>query len=205
MPGLRERKKARTRQEIVEAALDLFETKGFDETTIDDVAAAAEVSARTIFRHFATKEDLLFLGQEEENQKLAALIKQVPRGGDPIDALMHATRTILLAPDATPQQLARSQRLIKSTPALRVHKGTLLKKIEQLIVGALVPGRATRQEVLHARLLAAVYVGSLNVVMTSWIDDGAKGRPTAELDIVEALLRRAFPAATAPIRSRRQR
>ena len=194
MTGLRERKKARTRQEIVEAALELFEKKGFDETTIDDVAMAADVSPRTVFRHFATKEDLVFLGQEEENQKVAELLKRAPKSGDPIDAMMHATRAILLTPEATPEQLVRSQRLIERTPSLRSHKGKVLSKIEELVAGALVPARGTRHEVLRARLLAAVYLASLDVAMSSWIEAGAKGSPSAELEMIEELLRRAFPA-----------
>ncbi|WP_224369520.1 TetR/AcrR family transcriptional regulator [Hyalangium versicolor] len=205
MTGLRERKKARTRQEIVEAALELFEKKGFDETTIDDVAAAAEVSPRTIFRYFATKEDLVFLGQEEENRQIALLLKEVAKSADPIEELMRATRTVLLAPSATPEQFVRCQRLIERTPSLRAYQGRLFRKIEELVSSALLPARGSKHDVLHARLLAAVYLAALNVVMSSWIESGAKGVPTAELDMAEALLRRAFPrtASQAPEGRRR--
>lgn len=193
MTGLRERKKARTRQEIVEAALELFEKKGFDETTIDDVASAAEVSPRTIFRYFATKEDLVFLGQEEENRQIALLLKEVSKSADPIDELMRATRTVLLAPAATPEQLVRCQRLIERTPSLRAYQGRLFRTIEDMLLSALLPVRSSRSDVLRARLLAAVYLAALGVVMSNWIESGAKGAPTAELDMVEALLHRAFP------------
>jgi len=205
MTGLRARKKARTRDEIVEAALALFEQKGFDATTIDDVAAAAEVSPRTVFRYFTSKEDLVFLGQDEENRQVASLVKSAPRNLNPIDAVMQATRAVLLAPQATPEQLVRSQRLVQRTPSLRAYKGKLLRKIEELVASALVPAHGTKHEVLRGRMLAAVYLGALDVAMSSWIDDGAKGTPEAELEMVEALLRRAFPDGPARARRRRTR
>src|SRR4029079_16278860 len=60
MSSLRERKRARTRQALIDAAAELFEQRGYDGTTIADIAAAAEVSTRTYFSYFATKEDVLF-------------------------------------------------------------------------------------------------------------------------------------------------
>jgi AcrR family transcriptional regulator len=58
--GLREQKKAETRAALVKAAQDLFHRKGYEATTIDEIAEAAVVSRRTFFRYFPTKEDLVF-------------------------------------------------------------------------------------------------------------------------------------------------
>jgi len=193
MTGLRERRRTRTRHEIVEAALELFEKNGYDETTIDDVAAAAEVSPRTVFRLFATKEDLVFFRQSEEDEKLAALLKQAPKASDLVETLVGVTRTLLLEPGATSEQLVRSHRLLQRVPSLRAFKGALLSKIEGLVVAALTPPRASKAEVLHVRLLVAMYLAALDVVMSSWMDAGAKGTPTAGLDMIEVLVRRAFP------------
>lgn len=195
MPGLRERNKQLTRHAIIEAALGLFEAKGFDATTMEDVAAAAEVSPRTVYRYFTTKEDLVFLGQEEENRRIAARVKTMTRTADPVDQLMSGTRDILLADVSTPDQLVRSQKLIQKTPSLRAYRGQLLVRIRELVTNMLLPPRARRTEVQRARMLAAVYLASLEVAMTNWIESGAKAKPTAELDEVEALLRRAFPSS----------
>lgn len=204
MPGLRERKKAQTRQEIVDAALALFEEKGFEETTIDDVAAAAQVSPRTVFRYFTSKEDLVFNGQDEELRQVAALTREVAPSADPIGAILRATRQVLESSPATSEQLVRSHRLVAKTPALRAFQGRIFQQVEELILGALAPAHATREELLRVRMLAAVYVAATNVATSSWIERGAKGQPIAELELVETLLRRAFPEPFPAARSKRR-
>src|SRR4029453_6501933 len=69
--GLRERKKARTREAIIDAALDLFERNGYDDTTIEEIAAAAEVSPRTFFRYFDSKLELIMARTGSKNPHLA--------------------------------------------------------------------------------------------------------------------------------------
>jgi transcriptional regulator GlxA family with amidase domain len=83
-PGLRERKKARTREAIVDAALALFERKGFDATTIEDIAAAADVSPRTFFRYFDSKVDLVLAKNHEKNHGLGELIAERPADEGPV-------------------------------------------------------------------------------------------------------------------------
>src|SRR4051794_7197816 len=93
--GLRERKKRATRDAIFAAARRLFMEKGFDAVTVAEIAAAADVSEKTVFNHFPTKEDLALAGGEE---RLAALVSAIQGrdAGTPVIALFRAETLRLL-------------------------------------------------------------------------------------------------------------
>src|SRR5882672_9333164 len=83
----REHKKARTRDDLVQAALGLFSKQGFDATTVEDIAAAARVSPRTFFRYFANKEEVLFHHKDEDLASLQAALSARPPGESALQAL----------------------------------------------------------------------------------------------------------------------
>src|SRR4029450_9819496 len=96
--SLRERKKARTRRALVEAALRLFAGRGFEATTVADIADAADVSPRTFFSYFPAKEDVLFADAKDRIDRLQdALAKRAPDESF-LDALRRAARDILADP-----------------------------------------------------------------------------------------------------------
>src|SRR5215210_3979483 len=91
--GLRERKKARTREALHDAAMDLFSLRGFDGTTVEEIAAACEVSPRTFFRYFPTKEDVLFGESGERSAALVETLAAEPPHLTPLAAIHAAMRT----------------------------------------------------------------------------------------------------------------
>ena len=92
--GLRERKKARTREALHDAAMDLFSRQGFDGTTVEEIADACEVSPRTFFRYFPTKEDVLFGDSEQRSTALIETLAAQPLDLAPLDGdpRRHARR-----------------------------------------------------------------------------------------------------------------
>jgi AcrR family transcriptional regulator len=86
-PGLRERKKQRTRELIAAAGLELFAARGYHATTVADIAAAAEVSERTVFTYFPIKEDILFSDHAVFRDRLAQTLADRPAGAPALDTL----------------------------------------------------------------------------------------------------------------------
>src|ERR1700737_1206899 len=87
IPGLRERKKQKTRDTIIKVALELFDERGYEQTTIAEIADAAEVSPRTIFAYFPSKEDILFSDVPEIQQRFAQALDHRAEGVTALDAL----------------------------------------------------------------------------------------------------------------------
>jgi len=88
--SLRERKRERTRQALVDAALELFERNGYEATTVAEIAARAEVGTRTFFNYFPTKEDLLFPEHDIRVQKTLAAIADRAPDETPAEVLLRA-------------------------------------------------------------------------------------------------------------------
>ncbi|MFD7708167.1 TetR family transcriptional regulator [Streptomyces sp. NPDC059785] len=123
-PGLRERKKRRTRDALLRAALELFTTQGYERTTVDEIAEAVDVSQRTFFRYFAGKEQAAFAVQDMTEAHFIQALRERPPHEPPLEALRRAVlegwETIGEAIEqVVPIELhMRTFHLIESTPAL---------------------------------------------------------------------------------------
>ncbi|MFF3210900.1 TetR/AcrR family transcriptional regulator [Streptomyces sp. NPDC002886] len=122
--GLRERKKQRTRDALLRAALLLFIAQGYEETTVDEITDAVDVSQRTFFRYFANKEEVAFAVQDLVESHFVAALDSRPPAEGPFEAMRSA---VLAAWDTVDEAISdlvpidlymRSYRLIESTPAL---------------------------------------------------------------------------------------
>ena len=135
-PGLRELKKARTRLEIQRQALRLFQRQGYAATTVEQIAAAAEVSPSTFFRYFPTKEDVV-LFDDYDPKFMAALLRQ-PRELTPLAALRVALREVFSEISEEQRALEYERgRLINTEPALRAHSLTAMLGGLEMLTGAI--------------------------------------------------------------------
>src|SRR5438270_12752112 len=112
--GLRERKKQRTREAIVRAAHQLFVERGYQTTTLPDIAEAADVSTRTIFAYFPSKEDILFNNFALMKEALAQALAERPEG---TDALETVRQFILSTRNAAHSDLDKRVHLCVSSDA----------------------------------------------------------------------------------------
>ena len=118
--SLRDRRKRRTAEAIVAAALELFAARGFERTTIDQIAAAADISRRTFFRYFADKEELFFAEDERLLEVIEATLDAAPGGEPVLELARRATRALAARSTADPERRLARERLIAATPALQV-------------------------------------------------------------------------------------
>jgi AcrR family transcriptional regulator len=164
---------ADSRRRLQEAALELFERRGFDAVTIDDIAAAAATSRSTYFRHFATKEDAA-LGDHAERVELFGELLARPRaaGSTTFDQVLEAARTVLATIWADPGFYRQRYRLIFGTPVLRQRMHVCDRAFIQFVTDVI---RAEfpdpRLGALHARMLAAAGIELVNAVLEQWASD----------------------------------
>ncbi len=133
-PGLRQRKKAKTRATIQKHALGLFRKQGYDATTVEQIAAAAEVSPSTFFRYFPAKEDVVTW--DEFDPLIIAAFKSQPAGMNPIEALRNAMKSVFgsFGEKRITEQKERLA-LILSVPALKSRLLDQFFGLVQLVAG----------------------------------------------------------------------
>jgi AcrR family transcriptional regulator len=163
-PGLRERKKARTRAALREHAFRLFREQGYDATTVEQIAEAAEVSPSTFFRYFPTKEDVVL--QDEMDTLWLEAVRAQPADLSPIAALregMHAAFAQLSAEQLA--QIGEGTKLAMTVPAVRARSLDEAARTIGIIGSAIAErsGRDPADPVI--RLFAGAVVG---VAMAAW-------------------------------------
>ncbi|MDX2540533.1 TetR family transcriptional regulator [Streptomyces sp. WI04-05B] len=174
-PGLRERKKQRTRDALVCAALTLFTSKGYEHTTVDEIAEAVEVSQRTFFRYFAGKEDAAFAVHRIAEARFIQAVRERPPHEAPLEALRQSVLegwpTIHEAVESVvPAELQmRMYHLIESTPTLLAAHLRRSAEMEETVAGLV----AEREGVdvdsdLRPRVVVALFSGLMRLTERRW-------------------------------------
>jgi AcrR family transcriptional regulator len=159
-PGLRERKKQKTRDTIIRVALDLFAERGYEHTTIADIAEAAEISPRTIFAYFASKEDIVFYDFADVQARLAQALRERPQGATALDALRDFVAGAIV-PDA--DQLRR-RCIVKDDEALQHSKRARFGALQELMVDAIVEDLDAEPGDIRPQIVAAAVGAAFNAI-----------------------------------------
>lgn len=172
--GLRERKKLQTRAAIVEAALELFERKGFDATTVEDIAAAADVSPRTFFRYFESKQDVVMAKTNEKGDHLGALLTARPPEEAPLEALRGTIVGVISEMVAADDGSLREMRVMMGTPELRAMALDHFHEHQDELAAALAGRMGLPPDAFTPRLLAGVVSTALWALVDRWVTEGAE-------------------------------
>ncbi|MGB2571446.1 TetR/AcrR family transcriptional regulator [Micromonospora citrea] len=160
-PGLRERKKERTRQALISAALELFAQRGYDATTVADIAAGADVSTRTFFSYFPSKEEILFADTEERLALAFAVIDERRPEDEPVDVLVRAMAVVF-------ERAERFGQVFDRAVPVRIRMVFSVPSVQGMALRRLLSAQRRLADRLHAafpdrldRVEAAAVVGAL--------------------------------------------
>jgi AcrR family transcriptional regulator len=186
--GLIERNKQRTRRELAEAAARLFLERGYPSTTVQDIADAADVSPRTFFRYFPSKEDVITaIASTTMDEALDHLAGHDER--ESLRSVLTAMLTASLAPVGEDPGSARAfQFMLRDTPALRGRWLEEQRRNRDRLAEALAPWFGDHDHPLAPHLVAGAALLAVDEVMTLWADDPSIPDPLGLLDQALAIL-----------------
>ncbi|MFE5889059.1 TetR family transcriptional regulator [Streptomyces sp. NPDC056462] len=175
METLRERKKQRTREALLRTALELFTTQGYEHTTVDDIAAAVDVSQRTFFRYFAGKEEAALALQEMTVAHFLEAVRERPPHEAPMEALRQAvlegwdTLNEVIEAVVPVELYLRMYQVIESTPVLLAAHLRRSVEIEEAIARILAEREGVDLDTdPRPRLAVAVFGGVMRLTERQW-------------------------------------
>jgi TetR/AcrR family transcriptional regulator, regulator of mycofactocin system len=185
------RRPSTTRAELERVALDLFASRGFEETTVEDIAAAAGIGRRTFFRYYASKNDVVWGEFDTQLDKLRTWFDGCAPDLRLMDAVHYAVLTFnRLDADQAPWH-RRRMALILNTPALQAHSTPMYARWRAVIAEFAAGRMGTKPEDMIPQLIAYAALGAAVAAYEQWLrDDEAELEPL--LDLAMAELSRGF-------------
>ncbi|GAB2670548.1 TetR/AcrR family transcriptional regulator [Nocardia goodfellowii] len=197
--GLRERKKQQTRSRIIEIALDLCDEQGFEATTVEQIAHAADVSPRTVNRYFEIKEDIVLGPVEDFGQAIAGLLRARPSIDNPLQAMCDAYLHMvdLAAGNAADELISfrrfqKMQRIVRSSPAVNARAMEYGDRKAEAVTAALADRLGMEPDALKVRLAVATWQMMCHIAFDADPDLVLTGEPRVAARATRAIVLRAF-------------
>jgi AcrR family transcriptional regulator len=172
--GLREDKKDRTRTQLLEAALDLIHKRGFEETTVADIAAAVSVSPRTLLRYFPTKEDVIVSWVQDGMTMIRAELQERLKSEPPVVALLSSARAMLAAFDEKSRFFLTIETAIRSNRSISARKEQMIAELIDEVAHILSsPNRPSPLPDVVAYTIAGTVFALIRASINSWVERGA--------------------------------
>lgn len=186
--GLRERKRADTHARVHSAAMELFARRGFEATTLDDIATAAGVSRRSLFHYFASKEDIVLSTKAGLGDLIEAAVARRP-AAEPLLAMAENALTDMASDFQGPGPRALA-RLIHDTPALRSGDQARYEALEGRLARAMAARKGLAPDDLQTRVVATTAIGVLRMATGAWLASDDERGPEVHGKAAFAALRR---------------
>ncbi|MFI1398273.1 TetR family transcriptional regulator [Streptomyces sp. NPDC020681] len=186
------------RRELAAAAMELFATKGYEATTVDEIAAAAGVARRTFFRHFRSKEEAIFPDHDDTLVRAEAVLNAAPAHEHPLDTVCRGIKEVMKMYAASPAVSVERYRLTREVPTLREREIASVARYERLFTRYLLGHFDERDhhdgndDPLLAEVAASAVVTAHNHVLRRWLRAGGQGDVETQLDHAFAIVRDTF-------------
>ena len=175
-PTRRERKKLETRQALEQAALRLFAERGYEQTTVEEIAEAADVAVRTFFRYFSSKQDVLFGDVVKDRvSRLRTELAVRPRRESPITSITTVMDLLDVAGEDEEEQILARFDLLRHQPSLRTRYLDLINAMRLVVVEFVADrtGMDPRHD-MYPHLLAGAAAASWDTSLTLWAESHGK-------------------------------
>ncbi len=185
----------RVRQELSTAAMRLFSTKGYEATTVDEIAAAAGVARRTFFRHFRSKEEAIFPDHDDTLVRVQTVLDGAGPREHPLDTVCRGITEVLRMYAESPRVSVERYRLTREVPTLREHEIASVARYDRLFTRYLLAHidrpehRGGADDPLLAEVAASAVVAAHNHVLRRWLRAGGKGEVEPQLEHAFGVLR----------------
>ncbi len=186
------------RRELATAAMELFATKGYEATTVDEIAATAGVARRTFFRHFRSKEEAIFPDHDDTLVRAEAVLNAAPPHEHPLDTVCRGIKEVMKMYAASPAVSVARYRLTREVPTLREREIASVARYERLFTRYLLGHFDERDhhdgndDPLLAEVAASAVVTAHNHVLRRWLRAGGQGDVEDQLDHAFAIVRETF-------------
>lgn len=187
------------RRELAAAAMELFATKGYEATTVDEIAARAGVARRTFFRHFRSKEEAIFPDHDDTLVRAEAVLNAAPAHEHPLDTVCRGIKEVMKMYAARPEISVARYKLTREVPTLREAEIASVARYERLFTRYLLGhfdehahDDDANDDPLLAEVAASAVVTAHNHVLRRWLRAGGQGDVEAQLDHAFAIVRRTF-------------
>ena len=168
---LKPTRKQANREKLASAAACLFLEKGFDRTTVEEIAEIAGVSRRTFFRHFPTKEAVVFPGHEQRIAQFRSLLSKHLNTSTPFRAVRKSLLDFAEGYYRDRDSLLKQYRIVQASPYLIARELEFDAEYEQAIANALIPdGDPSHLVRRQAKILAGAVFGAIRAVLKDWFE-----------------------------------
>jgi AcrR family transcriptional regulator len=171
--GLRERKRLKLRSQLVETALALFTANGFEATTVDDIVKRLDVSRRTFFRYFESKEDVVLAFTDRVGEEIRSGLSKRPAAEPPLTAVRRAVGPLVDLYAAEKDRALLLAKLIEEATAIRARHLDRQDKWKRWLADEVAARlQMDPQRDLHPQLVAAVALSTIDVAVNAWLAGG---------------------------------